>query len=108
MDFTTFPAPAGFADLRARTSLPVLVSGINDVATCAPAVTPCSVTVQGTTLEVAGSGQPNGGGFNSSLAAGTVTLGTPLAPGASINLQFLMGVQQSGTFKFFVNIETLP
>ena len=108
MDFTTFPAPAGFADLRARTSPLVVVPGINDIATCAPAVTPCTVTVQGTTLEVAGSGQPNGGGYNSTLAAGTVTLGTPLAPGASINLRFLMGVQQVGTFKFFINVETLP
>ena len=108
VDFTTFPALAGFADLRARTALPVVVSGINDVATCAPAVTPCTVTVEGTTLEVAGSGQPNGGGFNSSLAAGTITLVTPLAPGASINLRFLMGIQQTGTFKFFINVETLP
>jgi hypothetical protein len=105
VDFTTFPAPGGFADLRARTSPLVVVSGINDIATCAPAVTPCTVTVQGTTLEVAGSGQAKGGGYNSTLA---VTLGTPLAPGASINLQFLMGVQQVGTFKFFINVETLP
>jgi hypothetical protein len=108
VDFTTFPAPAGVADLRARTSLSVVVAGINDPLTCAPGVTPCTVTVQGTTLEVAGSGQPNGGGYNSSLTAGTVTLGTPLAPGASINLRFLMGVQQTGYFKFFINVETLP
>jgi hypothetical protein len=108
MDFTTFPAPAGFADLRGRTALAVVVPGINDPITCAPGVTPCTVTVQGTTIEVAGSGQPNGGGYNSSLAASTVTLGTPLAPGASINLRFLMGIQQTGTFKFFINVETLP
>ena len=108
VDFTTFPAPAGFADLRARTALSVVVAGINDPLTCAPGVTPCTVTVQGTTIEVAGSGQPNGGGYNSSLAASTVTLGTPLAPGASINLRFLMGVQQTGSFKFFINVETLP
>jgi hypothetical protein len=66
------------------------------------------VTVEGTTLEVAGSGQPNGGGYNSSIAASTVTLGTPLPPGGSINLRFLMGVQQTGTFKFFVNVEAIP
>jgi hypothetical protein len=52
--------------------------------------------------------QPNGGGFNTSLAAGTIKLGTPLANGASINVQFLLGVQQPGTFKFFVNVEALP
>ena len=28
--------------------------------------------------------------------------------GASINLQFLLGVQQTGSFKFFFNIEALP
>ena len=108
VDITTFPPPAGFADLRARTSPLVVVAGINDPATCAPGVTPCVVTVQGTTLEVGGGVQPNGGADNSSLAAGTVTLITPLAPGASINLQFLVGIQQTGSFRFFVNIEALP
>ncbi len=42
------------------------------------------------------------------MSAGTITLATPLAPGASINLQFLLGVQQTGSFKFFFNIEALP
>jgi hypothetical protein len=48
-----------------------------------------------------------GGGFNSSLDAGTVTLGTALAPGASINLQFLLGIQQTGSFRIYVNVEAL-
>lgn len=111
IDLTTFPAPSGFADLRPRTSTLVVVSGINDPATCLAsngvATTPCTVNVQGTTLEQPPS-QLNGGGFNSTLSAGTVTLGTPLANGASINVQFLLGVQQGGTFRFFVNVETLP
>ena len=110
IDLTTFPAPSGFADLRPRTSTLVVVSGINDAGTCLAsngvATTPCTVNVQGTTLEQPPS-QPNGGGFNSTLSAGTVTLGTPLASGASINLQFLLGIQQTGTFKFFVNVEAL-
>jgi len=42
------------------------------------------------------------------MSAGTVTLATPLANGASINLQFLLGIQQTGTFKFFINVEALP
>jgi hypothetical protein len=42
------------------------------------------VTVQGTTLEQPPS-QPFGTGFNGSLSAGTVTLGTPLANGASLD-----------------------
>ena len=111
IDITTFPAPSGIADLRPRTSSLVVVAGINDSATCAatgaPATPPCVVSVQGTTLEQPPS-QPNGGGFNSSLSAGTVTLGTPLANGASINVLFLLGIQQTGSFKFYVNVEALP
>jgi hypothetical protein len=107
VDITTFPVPGGFADLRARTSGPVIVSGVNDPATCGALPTPCTVTVQGTTLETPPS-QPNGGGFNSSLSAGTITLGAPLAPGGSINVQFLLGIQGTGTFKFFINVEALP
>src|SRR5262249_8956537 len=52
-------------------------------------------------------GQPNGGGFNSSLSSDTITLATPLALGESINVHFLLGVQQTGSFKFYVNIEVL-
>jgi hypothetical protein len=111
IDLTTFPAPSGIADLRPRTSTLVVVAGINDAATCLAsngiATTPCTVNVQGTTLEQPPS-QPNGGGFNSSMSAGTVTLGTPLANGASINLRFLLGIQQTGYFKFFINVEALP
>ncbi|HEX8557078.1 MAG TPA: hypothetical protein VF668_03195 [Pyrinomonadaceae bacterium] len=110
IDVTTFPAPAGFADLRPRTSTPIVVGDVRDSATClastGAAATPCTVTIQGTTLEQPPS-QPNGGGFNSSLSADTVTLATPLAPGESVNVRFLLGIQQTGTFKFFVNVEAL-
>jgi hypothetical protein len=107
VDINTFPAPSGFADLRTRTSSSVVVSGINDPATCSPNPAPCSVTVEGTTLEQPPS-QPNGGAFNSTYSAGTITLGTPLAPGASVNLRFLLGIQQTGSFRFFLNLEALP
>jgi len=111
IDLTTFPAPSGIADLRPRNSSAVVIAGINDGVTCAatgaPATPPCVVTAQGTTLDQPPS-QPNGGGFNSSLAAGTVTLATPLANGASINLIFLFGIQQTGSFKVYVNVEALP
>jgi hypothetical protein len=111
IDLDTFPAASGFADLRPRTSSAVVVAGINDAVTCAatgaPATPPCTATVQGTTLEQPPS-QPNGGGFNSSYGAGTVTLGTPLANGASVNLQFLVGIQQTGNFRIYVNVEALP
>jgi hypothetical protein len=65
------------------------------------------VTVHGTTLETPPA-QPLGGALNSSLTTGTITLATPLANGASINLHFLLGVQSSGAFKFFFNVEALP
>jgi len=111
IDVTTFPAPAGFADMRPRTSTLVVVSGITDAATCLAsngvATTPCTVNVQGTTLEQPPS-QPNGSGFYGSLSSGTVTLGTPLANGASIDVRFLNGLQQTGTYKLYLNIEALP
>jgi uncharacterized repeat protein (TIGR01451 family) len=63
-----------------------------------------SLTVQGTTLEQPPA-QPLGGGVNSSA---TVPLpGGGLAPGASIDVQFLLGVQQTGNFRFFIVIEAL-
>jgi len=102
-DLTTFPAPSGIADLRPRTSTAVVVTV--DRAPCGSGTS--NVTVQGTTLEQPPS-QPNGGGFNSSMSAGTVTLATPLANGATIDVRFLLGIQQTGSFKFTVNIEVLP
>ncbi len=103
IDITTFPAPSGIADLRPRTSTAVVVTV--DRAPCGSGTS--NVTVQGTTLEQPPS-QPNGGGFNSSMSAGTVTLATPLANGASIDIRFLLGIQQTGSFKFYLNIEALP
>lgn len=103
IDITTFPAPSGIADLRPRTSTAVVVTV--DRPPCGSGTS--NVTVQGTTLEQPPS-QPNGGGFNSSLSSGTVTLATPLANGASLDLRFLLGIQQTGSFKFFINVEALP
>ena len=100
VDLTTFPAPSGIADLRPRTSTAVVVTV--DRAPCGSGTS--NVTVQGTTLEQPPS-QPNGGGFNSTLSAGTVTLATPLGPGDSIDLRFLLGIQQTGNFKFLINVE---
>jgi hypothetical protein len=100
---STFPSPSGTADLRGRTSGPVVVA----ITGANPACPGMSCMVQGTTLEQPPN-QFNGSGFNGSLSAGTVTLGTPLAPGASINLRFLFGIQQTGSFSLAFNIESLP
>lgn len=86
VNITTFPAPAGAADLRARTSNDVTVSLTGGGA----------ALVRGTTLEQP-PGQPNGGGFNATLSVPAISSGSPLAPGASVNVQFLIGVQQTGS-----------
>jgi endonuclease G len=96
VNMTTYPAPPGMADLRALTSGPISVTVTGGA----------SRSVQGTTLEQPPA-QTNGGGNNSTLAAGTITLAAPLANGAAVDLQFLLGVQQSGTFRFFVNVEAV-
>jgi hypothetical protein len=66
------------------------------------------VTINGLTLEENPPAQPNGGGLNSSLRENTITIGTPLAPGASVNVQFRLGVMVNGGFRFLVNVEALP
>lgn len=103
IDVTTFPAPAGVADLRPRTSPDVVVTV--DRPPCGSGTS--NITVRGTTLEQPPN-QPNGGGFNSSMSAGTVTLGSPIPPGGTIDIRWLLGIQQTGLFKFYVNVEALP
>ncbi|MBV9925062.1 MAG: lamin tail domain-containing protein [Acidobacteria bacterium] len=101
IDISTFRAPTGTADLRVISS---------SITTVTSAENPCSavpVLIQGTTLETPPT-QSNGGGFNSSLSASTVTLLTPLTPGGTYDFQFTLGIKQTGTFKFYVNIEALP
>lgn len=112
VETTSFPPPnVSTADVRAISSSALTVTNINDGATCAstgtPSTAPCSVTVLGTTLEQPPN-QPGGGGLNSTLATGTITLANPLANGASVNVQLLLGVQQTGAFRFLIIIEALP
>ncbi|HEX6189964.1 MAG TPA: putative Ig domain-containing protein [Pyrinomonadaceae bacterium] len=114
VELTTSPASNGMADLRARSSgASFNISGINDANTCAatgtPITTPCMVTVQPTTL-VQPPNQPGnvGGGQNAILGVGTITMTEPLPDGKSINVQFLLGVQRTGLFRFLIIIEALP
>jgi subtilisin family serine protease len=94
VDITTAPATPATADLRARDAFDA------NVTTSVGAV-----LVKGTTLEQPPA-QVLGGGLNSTL---TVALpGGALAPGATVNVQFVLGVQQGGTFRFLVNVEALP
>ena len=99
IDITTSPAPAGIADLRVLTS-----SGSTEDDPCQPGEL---INIAGLTLETPPS-QPLGGGLNSTLSAGTIALDAPLPANSSITVSFLLGVQQTGKFKFFVNVEALP
>ncbi|HWS90419.1 MAG TPA: Ig-like domain-containing protein [Pyrinomonadaceae bacterium] len=88
------PIVPGTADLRALTSLDTVVATSGGPA-----------TVRGTTLEQPPA-QPSGGSINSSLGVGSITLATPLAPGASVNLHLLFGVQQAGDYHLSMVVET--
>jgi len=103
IDLDTFPAASGFSDMRPRTSTSVVVTV--DRPPCGSGTS--NITVQGTTLEQPPS-QPNGGGFYSSFSVPAVTPGTPLANGASIDVRFLFGIQQNGTYRVTMIPEALP
>src|SRR5262249_39598488 len=104
VDISTFPSISGVADLRARTSPDTTV--IVDRPPCGTGTS--SVPVRGTTLEHPPLQSAAGGGFNATLSVGAVTSGTPLAYGASIDVRFLLGIEQTGTARFCVTPETLP
>ena len=97
IDMTTQPS-GPFADLRVRSSLTQAGIVVNDASTCAatgtPTSAPCTVTVEGLTLEQPPN-QPafKGGGLNSTV---TVPLPSGLPSGQSINVHVLLGVQQTG------------
>ncbi|MFL6333611.1 MAG: lamin tail domain-containing protein [Pyrinomonadaceae bacterium] len=101
IDITTLPQPsASTADLRAVTSID------------SSEANPCgggSLTIRGTTLEEPPS-QPNGGGFNSSLTipSTVISVGTPLAPGDSIDVTYHLQVVAGGSYRFWVAVEALP
>jgi len=99
----------GEAALRVLDSAPEVVS-----VSGGEGMPPATITVQGLTREQ--SVESYGGALNSSLSccatpegapAGTrtVSLAQPFAPGDTIHLQFRLGVEQNGNFRFFINVE---
>ena len=130
-DVTTFPVPSGFADLRLRTvpdlpgvanpcggpavdlvgtlleQPPTLANGggfnssllVNSVSLAAAEAVIISRSVGRSRKNMRGT---------VSIPTDTIQLGAPLANGSSINIRFLLGVQQTGTFKFYLNVEALP
>ena len=63
-----------------------------------------NLTLRGTIVEVPPA-QSLGGGLNSSAV---VNLPGALAPGATTDVRFVLGVQAGGRFRFLVNVEALP
>ena len=93
VDITTLGnVTAGQADLRV----------LNSTADVLTKVDTTTVTLQALTLDTVPA-QPNGGGLNS-----TLNLANPLASGASVDVEFKLGVMSSGGFRFFVIVEALP
>ncbi len=106
---------AGQADLR------LLDSSEQRVPTAASATT----VVRGTLIEQLPGGQPNGGGLNTSLTLVNQNLSNvstvnseglasqvggvcPPNQTCAVNVQFMMGVEREGAFRFVVSLEGLP
>lgn len=50
--------------------------------------------------------QPGGGGVNAGLLIdGALTLSSPLGPGQSVDVEFLLGVERGGTYQFILVVE---
>ena len=129
IDLSTASVPLGVADLRARDSnsivgltdncggpaLDILGStvetppvqsiggGINSTLTVATSQEAAPVSVKSAKgsihvpRPVVANVEPNG----------MIRLSEPLGPGDSINIRFLLGIEQTGQFKFYVNVEAL-
>lgn len=93
---TLGPVPPGQADVRVLNS-PTQTITLTDTT---------SVTAQALTVQTPAA-QASGGGLNSSLAEGVITTTAPLANGASTVVEFNLGVQTPGNFRFYVNVEAL-
>jgi hypothetical protein len=70
-----------------------------------------TVVIRGTILEFDDGetepNQPNGGGLNSTVHV-ALGEGETIAPGQTVDVQFLLNVVKAGNFRFFVNIEAFP
>ena len=104
VELSTFPAANDFADLRVRTA--PSTTGVVDTYPCGSGTSSASLT--GTTLEEPPSAAPAGGGYNTSLGVPGVTAASPIAPGVSLNVRMLLGVEQIGYARFCVVPETIP
>lgn len=86
---------SGQADMRA-------LSSSNTTATLTNGT---QATILGTSVETPPA-QGIGGGLNTTFSVALP--GGSLAAGASVNVQFLLGVMATGNFSFLINVEALP
>jgi hypothetical protein len=95
VQITTYPpAAAGDADLRVLDSADITVTRSNGT----------QVDVRGTYVRQPE--QPNGGALNSSLGVGYINLeGNALEDNETVSVQFLLGVEKTGSFRFYINVE---
>ncbi|PYS87950.1 MAG: hypothetical protein DMF64_21805 [Acidobacteria bacterium] len=82
---------AGEADLRALDGSDIMLTRTDTNP----------ITARGLTVETPPT-PTNGGGLNTSLVP---TVSAPITSGASLPVHFLIGVQQGGNYRYFVNIE---
>lgn len=133
---TTAPAPSGTADLRPISSadttvtvngtprtvigttletaggaLPNNCGGLNS-SLAVPAVTASPAVEATKRVAPRRAARERGGRAPSLREAGAgwseTALDAPLAAGATFDVQFLLGVQQPGSFRFYVTVEALP
>ena len=98
VDITGPPAIVPFADLR-----PVTSSSSSESQPCGGG----TINLTGLTLETPPT-QAAGGGFNSTFSVGTISLASPLATGASVDVNFTSNIMQAGNFRYLVIVEALP
>jgi hypothetical protein len=98
VDITTLgsPNPTG----NSQADLRVLDSTDAEIETSAGLIAIKGAVVEQPPAQVAG------GGLNSGLTVQLPAGGLP--NNASINVQFVLGVQQEGSFRFLINVEALP
>jgi predicted extracellular nuclease len=101
VDITTLNSP-GYAPGNSQSDLRVVTSDASNF-TVTLSTGETGVPVAGTQVETPPA-QPLGGGLNSSIVMITPV---EIAPGASVNIEFNLGVQQNGFFRFFVNVEAI-
>jgi predicted extracellular nuclease len=95
VQITTAPQTAGVADLRVLDSDNITVTLSNGT----------EVDVSGTYVETPPD-QPNGGALNTSVGVGFINLDeNTVENGESVNVQFLLGVEKTGSFRFYINVE---